>query len=209
MVIRYIDHSSFAIETGDSTLLFDWVGKGGIERSGNLYVFSSHAHSDHFNKAVFSLDSERYILSYDIEGSVPDRARDKAIIVHPGDRLGPLSVFGSTDQGVSFLLEIERRRVLFMGDNAAWNWDEDEEDLENVRRYRQILSSIGTVDIAFVPYDPRLGKHSMDSLLICSDICNPGLLVPMHMWGKYEIIDEAASVFGSRLMDIRKETMEI
>ena len=71
MKITYLDHSGFAVDLGDKLLIFDYyrgeLPAGTSDRK--LYVFSSHAHQDHFQKKIFAWSGDRdvtYILSKDI-----------------------------------------------------------------------------------------------------------------------------------------------
>ena len=72
MKITYIHHSSFSVEINKCILLFDYY-KGNLpkfDENKKLYVFSSHSHYDHFDKAIFDLEKTHpnvtYILSNDI-----------------------------------------------------------------------------------------------------------------------------------------------
>ena len=50
VTVTYIKHSGFLVETKESYLLFDyWEGKlPELQYDKELYVFSSHAHHDHY-----------------------------------------------------------------------------------------------------------------------------------------------------------------
>ena len=57
MKITYIGHSGFAVELAGCALLFDYY-EGTLPAFNSekpLYVFSSHAHRDHFNFDIFRL----------------------------------------------------------------------------------------------------------------------------------------------------------
>ena len=69
MTITHIYHSGFLMEFDQCVWLFDYY-KGEIpsfDRAKKLFVFSSHVHSDHFNKEIFTIFREysdvEYILS--------------------------------------------------------------------------------------------------------------------------------------------------
>ncbi len=55
VTVTYIKHSGFLVETKESYLLFDyWEGKlPELQYDKELYVFSSHAHHDHYTKDIF------------------------------------------------------------------------------------------------------------------------------------------------------------
>ena len=75
MTLTYIFHSGFVLETEQSILVFDyWLDPNGVmggvlKKDKPLYVFSSHFHEDHFNRAIFEWRKQKsditYILSKD------------------------------------------------------------------------------------------------------------------------------------------------
>lgn len=73
LTVTYIKHSGFLIETANSYLLFDyWQGKlPELQYDKELYIFSSHAHHDHYTKDIFKLENKCqrvvYVLSSDIK----------------------------------------------------------------------------------------------------------------------------------------------
>ena len=76
MILRYIFHSGFLIETARCFLGFDYwmvpadVMSGYMNTYKHVYVFSSHFHEDHFTKAILrwknSILNITHILSKDI-----------------------------------------------------------------------------------------------------------------------------------------------
>ena len=57
MNISYITHSCFLVELDSCYLLFDYY-RGTLPRMKEdkpLYVFASHAHSDHYSTRIFKL----------------------------------------------------------------------------------------------------------------------------------------------------------
>ena len=60
MIVDYLGHSGFLVETEKALLLFDACGTATSvldtkDREKPLFVFVSHAHADHFDPAIFSL----------------------------------------------------------------------------------------------------------------------------------------------------------
>ncbi|MDD6046543.1 MAG: MBL fold metallo-hydrolase [bacterium] len=124
MRVTYIGHSGFAAELAHCTLLFDYF-EGALPAFAPekpLYVFSSHAHRDHFNFDIFKLRETHpnvtYILSRDIRRrwsaagfrrhGVEQEAYDAILFpgAHETLQCGALSVetLRSTDEGVAFLV---------------------------------------------------------------------------------------------------------
>ena len=104
--VKFIAHSGFSTSLGSHYLLFDYFHGDfpGAELAGfkHIDVFSSHSHSDHFNKKIFTLAGKnpgaRFFLSDDIKAE-----HENAIYMKPGDvrREKDIEVFafGSTDPG--------------------------------------------------------------------------------------------------------------
>ena len=116
MKITYLDHSGFAVDLGDKLLIFDYyrgeLPAGTSDRK--LYVFSSHAHYDHFQKKIFTWSRDRdvtYILSKDIRKNAAAKNAPGEGVYYLAPRqeltLDGLSVrtLRSTDAGVAFLVE--------------------------------------------------------------------------------------------------------
>ena len=65
MTLTYVFHSCFVLETKESILIFDyWLDLNGVvppflKKDKPVYVFSSHFHEDHFNKAIFEWRKQR------------------------------------------------------------------------------------------------------------------------------------------------------
>ena len=55
MIITYLGHSGFLVETETAYFLFDYI-RGTLpefSEKKKLYVFASHAHKDHWNPEIF------------------------------------------------------------------------------------------------------------------------------------------------------------
>ena len=131
MKLDYIYHSGFAIEADGVTVIIDYYkdsseteyNKGIVHdyllgRPGELYVLSSHFHPDHFNREVLLWKAERpdihYIFSKDI---LKHRraTREDATYINKGDVYEDpnirIEAFGSTDVGISFLIDLQGIRL--------------------------------------------------------------------------------------------------
>ena len=123
MTLTYIFHSGFVLETEQSILVFDyWMDPSGVmdgvlRSEKPMYVFSSHFHEDHFTKEIFEWKKQKpnitYILSEDADvwlakgGSWSD------------DNISVWAL-GSTDSGVSWIVEMEGKRIFHAGDLNNW-----------------------------------------------------------------------------------------
>lgn len=200
MRITYWGHSGFSVKTKNCLLLFDYQGEGMDKpaSSDNVYCFVSHAHRDHFSPLMRIWNKEgvvRLITGYDLHAG-GKRMR-------PGEEMQLEDVhvraYGSTDVGVSFLVEADGARVFHAGDLNLWHWREEsteEEIREAERAFEKELEPLtdSRPDVAFFPVDPRLGEgceEGAERFCICA---KPRLLIPMHFWDK----PEAAIAFANK-----------
>ena len=228
MKITYLDHSGFAVDLGDKLLIFDYyrgeLPAGTSDRK--LYVFSSHAHYDHFQKKIFTWSRDRdvtYILSKDIRKNAAAKNAPGEGVYYLAPRqeltLDGLSVrtLRSTDAGVAFLVETEGKTIYHAGDLNWWHWEEESRVYNEMmkRNYRYEISKIEgqAIDVAFVPLDPRQEEQyywGMDYFMKHTDT---KVVFPMHMWGHYEVWERLmenpeASSYRDKVMRITKAPQE-
>ena len=212
MDIYYLFNSGFTIEIGEDALIIDYyrgsLGKPWLaplsrkpSEYRNVYVFSSHAHGDHYNRRIFDWLSERadikYVLSSDIRHAVPAALLKKEgphsiAFMEAGDalRAGTLDVkaYGSTDEGVSFHITAEDGTSLFhAGDLNYWHWRDEstEGEIAEARdrfaaELAKIRAGIPKLDVAFFPVDPRMGSDYYRGAIMFCEQLKPAHLVPMH-----------------------------
>ena len=228
MKITYLDHSGFAVDLGDKLLIFDYyrgeLPAGTSDRK--LYVFSSHAHYDHFQKKIFTWSRDRdvtYILSKDIRKNAAAKKAPGEGVYYLAPRqeltLDGLSVrtLRSTDAGVAFLVETEGKTIYHAGDLNWWHWEEESRVYNEMmkRNYRYEIGKIEgqAIDVAFVPLDPRQEEQyywGMDYFMKHTDT---KVVFPMHMWGHYEVWERLmenpeASSYRDKVMRITKAPQE-
>lgn len=217
MTVTYIGHSGFLLEMEDAYFLFDYF-EGEIpefKNDKNIVVFSSHRHHDHFNPEILELIKKypdiQYVLSSDIPINWHIRKyRSQGINlaknilrikknVTENFRLSngkELSVktFKSTDEGVAFLLKYDGGIYYHAGDLNCWDWTENTDAYrsEMVRLYTDEIIKMKdmSIDVAFVPLDPRLESTSYEGMEIFLENTKAKTVFPMHCWGKYNIIKE-------------------
>ena len=206
MRVIYIGHSGFAAELAHCTLLFDYF-EGALPAFAPekpLYVFSSHAHRDHFNFDIFKLRETHpnvtYILSRDIRRrwsaagfrrhGVEQETYDAILFpgAHETLQCGALSVetLRSTDEGVAFLVSAEGETIFHAGDLNDWVWEE-EAPAENHAMTVRFRAEVGRLagrrlDAAFLVLDPRQGTdfaRGFDYFMRCTDTVRA---YPMHFW---------------------------
>lgn len=216
MTIRYLYHSGFAIECDTCTLVIDYYrdtceGKRCAEngvvagdllaRPGRFYVLSSHGHGDHFNPVVMSWQTQRsdivYLLSSDIRDANLCAPADNVHFLSPGDTYEDqclhVQAFGSTDLGISFVLELEGKTLLHAGDLNNWHWtgqwseqEEQQAETDYLRELQTLQSAVKYLDAAMFPIDPRLGEDCGRGAEQLWRAISVGRLLPMHFAEHYD-----------------------
>jgi len=212
MRLTYINHSGFAIEAPNYTIIIDFFedslgkDKGVVydrilyRSSQKLYVLCTHAHSDHFNPDVFKWKDIRsditYIFSKDIQSSSNMKMKDVIFLDKDEvytDELVQIIAYGSTDIGVSFKIKADNRVMFHAGDLNNWHWNE-ESTLEEIAEaedwyYREldhVAASTPHLDLAMFPVDPRLGSDYMMGAEQFLEKIPTRLFIPMHFGGEYD-----------------------
>lgn len=204
MKVTYLYHSGFIIEMSKLILIFDYY-KGNIKRHLNsnkdVFIFASHSHGDHYNMEIFDLaeygDKVQYILSDDIS----TKPNDNIHFIAANEELNISNInirtLQSTDLGVAFCIKAEGKTIYFAGDLNYWYWEE-ESNAYNSQMKKDFESAISEIknehfDIAFLPLDPRLGNQYTLGFDYFVRNTKTDVLVPMHMWNEYGIIDKLKS----------------
>lgn len=220
MKVTYISHSGFLIEMERANFLFDYF-KGEIpkmEREKPLYIFSSHSHHDHFNSAIFDLAKEYPNVTYILSSDIPSPKGLNYYMMSPYEERQikdiKVKTFQSTDLGVAFLIETEKKTVYHAGDLHWWHWigEPDEDNLWMEKAYKHELELLKGkhMDVAFLVLDPRQEAAfdmGMDSFLRAVDV---DIVFPMHCWDDYSVISsyknsQKGEEFREKIMDITKE----
>jgi L-ascorbate metabolism protein UlaG (beta-lactamase superfamily) len=238
MTLTYIFHSGFVLETDKSILIFDyWLDLNGVvppflKKDKPVYVFSSHFHEDHFNRAIFEWRQQRegitYILSKDIYKHRRANKEDADVWLAKGGTWsdGTLSVWalGSTDSGVSWIIETEGKRIFHAGDLNNWyarflpeampgetiyseEFDEEIDPIAHEKQYLGELKDIRKItdsfDVVMFPIDGRIGNGYTLGGRQFIERFKVGLFVPMHFvasgfesaWRMKEFTDEKGIPF--------------
>lgn len=214
MLLTYIYHSCYLLETAEVNLLFDFFkdsgdkpGKGIIhdrilKEEKPLYVFASHFHPDHFNREILEWSCKRgaiqYIFSQDILENHKASA-DEATFLNKGDTYQDdrlyVKAFGSTDVGSSFFLKIGGKLLFHAGDLNNWHW-KDESTPEEIkeaedfykRELDDVAKEIRQLDVAMFPIDPRLGTDFMRGAIQFISRIHVKTILPMHFGDAYGTI---------------------
>ncbi len=162
MQITRIFHSGFLVETAKRYFIFDYY-KGELPKLNPdkpVYVFASHGHQDH----------------YEIEA----------------DFL--VDTFHSTDAGVAYLVTCGEGKIYHAGDLHDWVFDSasERENRQMTGMYRHEIDKMKNIslDVAFVPLDPRQERRYADGILYFLQKVKAKQVYPMHFWSHCSIIDK-------------------
>ena len=213
MKLDYIYHSGFAIEADGVTVIIDYFKDSSEEmpergivhdyllrKPGILYVLSSHFHPDHFNREVLSWKTERpdlrYIFSKDILKHRRASAED-ATYINKGDVYEDdcirIEAFGSTDVGISFLIDLQGVRLFHAGDLNNWHWSGESTPQEIRKAEGDFLAEVKLlqetapqVDVTMFPVDSRIGKDYMRGAEQFVERIKTTIFAPMHFSDDYQ-----------------------
>lgn len=212
MILDYIYHSGFAIESEGVTVIIDYYKDSSdsepdrgivndylLKRPGSLYVLSSHFHPDHFNRTVLTWREQRPDIRYLFSKDILKHRRatsEAATYISKGGQYTDehlcVQAFGSTDVGVSFLIDLQGMRFFHAGDLNNWHWS-DESTQEEIRKaegdflaeLNYLKKSVDSVDVALFPVDSRIGTDYMRGARQFVEHIRTGLFVPMHFGEDY------------------------
>lgn len=229
--LYYIFHSCFALETEQCIIIFDYwkdspqhdIRKMLANTDKRIYFMASHFHEDHFNPEIFDLQAKsgqrRIILSNDIVRRHRANKSDADALLRRNetytDDMISVKAFGSTDAGVSFMVETDGKKVFHAGDLNNWHWEEESTPKEVKKMegdFRAILRDIKAeypaVDIAMFPVDPRLGTDFARGARQWLETIKTAYLAPMHFPPSREkamTFGKEAEIYGTNFLYIHHE----
>lgn len=215
MQLTYLFHSGFALETDLCVLVFDyWKDPAGVipsllKTDKPLYVFSSHFHEDHFCRDIFAWREVKpdvtYLLSKDILKHRRARREEADVWLAKGacweDGRLRVTATGSTDSGVSWVVETQGRYLFHAGDLNNWyarfltddyrggtvfspefgmDIDPGKEEKHYLGELKDIRKVTDHFDMAMFPIDGRIGNGYTRGARQFIERFRVGLLVPMH-----------------------------
>ncbi|GAB6013049.1 MBL fold metallo-hydrolase [Viscerimonas tarda] len=207
MKLIYLFHSGFVIEANGCIVILDYYRDANkvvhdiiAQYTGKIYVLSSHSHPDHFSAEILSWKKKNSRVQYIFSNDILDAglvAKDAAVYLAKSetysDNLLYIKAFGSTDLGVSFLINLEGKAIFHAGDLNNWHWNEEStagEIREAESFYLDELSAltneIKQLDLAMFPVDPRLGKDYTKGAEQFVQALKVDLFAPMHFGEEYQ-----------------------
>ena len=193
MILTYIFHSGFILETDQCVLIFDyWMDPANtvpdyLKTHKQVYVFSSHFHEDHFTKDIFEWKTINPTITYILSKDILKRRRatkDNADVwMAKGatweDENIKVIAMGSNDSGVSWIVEVDGKRIFHAGDLCNWYARFLAEDTPDESIYseefgeyinpvaeekrflgelKDIRKATDTFDLVMFPVDGRIGN---------------------------------------------------
>lgn len=192
--VTYLDHCGYVVETPEHLLVFDKI-KGELPNSNKTKLcFITHGHSDHYQKEIFDENYDVFIVSDDIDAS-----HDKIKWVKCGDQLNVgsvnINVLGSTDLGVSFLVEVDGVTLFYGGDLNDWHWktESTQDEIDEMNQwFTQLIEPLRDkkIDCLFFDVDPRLEVDIDQGLKQVLELCEARYIFPMHFTSNLNKIKE-------------------
>ncbi len=203
MKITYCCNSGFQLAQDGILLVFDYIGGSGVppvtkdflQGFDRVYVFASHAHSDHYDPVVLKWDEWHgrlaYVFSEDIQRKLGRKIKPGMVFLAPGgswaDEDIRVTAYGSTDEGVSFHVKMGEISLFHAGDLNDWHW-KSESTVQEVAAMKKAFTAIldnieanaGRLDVAMFPVDPRLGQDFHEGADAFIERFSPRLFAPMH-----------------------------
>jgi L-ascorbate metabolism protein UlaG (beta-lactamase superfamily) len=211
MKITHIYHSGFCVELEHLVLIFDWYSHELPEFSPDkkIYCLVSHIHGDHYGRCIWDLRDRYRHVTYILDRNIrvpgagvrqnPHLSHASVLKVKPHhmyeeEDLRFLTLL-ATDQGVAYVVQAEGKIIFHAGDLNIWYWD-DEPRRENnwqIETFKREIDRIRDihVDVAFLPFDPRLGRHIADGPAEFLNEVDTDFVFPMHYWDNIEESREA------------------
>jgi len=205
--VKYHYHSGFSVQVDSTLLVFDyWEGENkelspiarltadSLQAFSQVFVFVTHAHPDHLDQVIYTW-MEGNPVTYIVASDTPIGIRGKrlaqgdSLLLAPGVRV---TAYGSTDMGVSYLVDIGGLRIFHAGDLNLWHWRE-ESTLREIEAAEKAFEEavrplVGQhIDLCMFPVDPRMGAmfDAGANYFILS--VKPRLFLPMHWQGRSEV----------------------
>ena len=209
--VTFFYHSCVAVESADAYLLFDYFPikpafKIPFPDNKKIYIFSSHGHSDHYSSDIFDDNFTPSLASYILSNDIKDTPKNKHVLwVEPYQTytLNNLTIktFGTTDLGVSFLVNIDGFRLFHSGDLNWWHWEKFSKEKQEAEKiaFQNEIDKLpkDPIDLAFVPVDPRLGDASSLAAHYFIDKLRPKYLVPIHFHADFQVMKDFAQTVDS------------
>ncbi len=202
-VIWYLNHSGWAVKTGNHFLVFDYFELGGKPqlpvisngyidpeeiKDQNVTVFVSHSHDDHYDRRIFnwrnSIENINYVLGFrPRRGHIPEYTfAGQGTVKSVGNM--EITAIKSTDSGVGFLIRVDGITIYHGGDHANQS-----KTLDGPFKKEIDLIAAGDpdIDLAFILVGASCGGGYREEVLngnyYLINTLKPSYVIPMHSRG--------------------------
>lgn len=204
MRVTHLFHSGFLIDLKDCTLLFDWFPTSKeqlaqdfsrIRPDKKLYVFVSHAHTDHYFTGIWRLPEwlggaePTFIVDAPIEKDAPAELDLDVVACEPEqvydiDERMEVTTLNSTDEGLAFCVDVNGRTIYHAGDLSVWWWPERDRALNETSErscsyFLEVLEG-KHVELAMLPITPKAGSEGDRGIELFMRQVGADVVVPMH-----------------------------
>jgi len=201
MKVVHIYHSGILLESDEAQLFIDSVSDVDelVNFDKKVYFFATHGHGDHWDAANLKYLSRgaRYILSDDIEVDQELECDNQSKIIYVAEKKDyaveniSFKTYGTTDRGVSFMIDFEGKKIFHSGDLNWWHWKNNSEESHRQEEadFKKELELIEekNIDVAFVPVDPRLEEYYFLTAEYFVDQFQIRELFPIHFGNSFDI----------------------
>lgn len=206
--ITYLFHSGFIVETERHFMVFDYfkdsckkskyrdcgqLKREDIPEDKKVLIFVSHSHCDHFSKEIFTFEKPNVEYIFDAGVAAGNEAPNiHRFLPYESHYIGDVMIktYGSTDEGLSFFIEVDGMKIFHAGDLNWWHWSgESEEERAYAKQFFEKEMSLieeMAMDVAFFPVDPRLEEAYYYGGEYFIRRIHPKVFIPMHFQDGYE-----------------------
>ena len=223
--IVYAGHSGWIVQTENNVLVFDyWVKSLNPDKclangsfcekemkNKNVYVFVSHDHTDHFDKAIYNWADKVKNITY-IYGFKPEESWVYQNTAYDGPdyqyinnnetkKINDIVVttIKSNDTGQGFLVELDGLSIFHPGDHAMFTAEDGDVFRKEVDF---IAEKCSQVDVAFLPVTgcPSRWKkeYIIEGFFYNIDKLNPQQVFPMHAFQREYLLKEFSELAEER-----------
>lgn len=204
MEITYLDHSGFIARIDGAVLVFDYYRDPShallhtLRKYPDLPVvfFVSHHHDDHYNPDIYEIGQQHrrvYVMSNDVllqnvPSTLEVAGMSKGDVIEglPGDI--KVKAYGSTDEGISFLVTLpDGRNIFHAGDLNDWHWEgevpaRESQKEENAFKtiVNRIAEEVAEIYVAMFPVDTRMDIDFARGARIFLEKIKVDNFFPMH-----------------------------